>query len=123
MEVQVGGEHLLCEGVDHPGALAGDVAVAQGFADDRAVLALDHGVVGAAARSRPGELVDVQRLEQGRDLAVDVFRAVVGVEAVEDERERLQQGFEDRRQTGRVEVLDRTDALELGDLRRPRFTW
>ena len=56
------------------------------------------------------------RLEQRRDLAVDELRAVVGVEAVEGEGERPQQSVEDRGQAGGVDMLDRADALELGDL-------
>ena len=41
---------------------------------------------------------------------------VVGVESVEDEGERPQQSFENRLQTGRLDMFDRTDELELGDL-------
>ena len=58
----------------------------------------------------------MQPLEQRRDLAVDELRAVVGVEAVEREGERPQQSVEDRGQAGGVDMLDRADALELGDL-------
>ena len=63
-----------------------------------------------------GELVDVEGFEQRGDGAVDVFRAVVGVKAVEGEGEGSEQGAEDRRQARGMEVLDRADELELGDL-------
>ena len=58
----------------------------------------------------------MQCLKQRRDVAVDVLRTVAGVEAPEEERERPEQGLEDRHQAGRVEVLDRADELELGNL-------
>ena len=95
---------------------AGDVAVAEVLADDRAVLALDEGVVVGVSGSGLGELVDVEGFEQRGDGAVDVFRAVVGVKAVEGEGEGSEQGAEDRRQARGMEVLDRADELELGDL-------
>ena len=98
------------------GVAAGDVAVAEVLADDRAVLALDEGVVVGVSGSGLGELVDVEGFEQRGDGAVDVFRAVVGVKAVEGEGEGSEQGAEDRRQARGMEVLDRADALELGDL-------
>ena len=70
----------------------------------------------ARDRAGLGECVDVQCLKQRRDVAVAVLRTVVGVEAPEEERERPEQGLEDRHQAGRVEVLDRADELELGNL-------
>ena len=53
VEVEVRRQDLLGEGVDLRGVAAGDVAVAEMLADDRAVLALDEGVVVAAARAGP----------------------------------------------------------------------
>ena len=115
VEVQVGGEDLLREGVDAFRVSAGDVAVAEMLADDRAVLALDEGVVVAASGPGLGELVDVEGFEQGGDLAVDELGTVVGVEAVDAEGERLEQGFEDGGEAGRLDAFDRADELELGD--------
>ena len=71
-------------------------------------------VVGAAAGAGLGERVDVHRFEQRRHVAVDELRAVVGVESVEDEGERPQQSFENRLQTGRLDIFDRTDELGTG---------
>ena len=88
VEVEVGGEDLLIESVDLLGVAAGDVAVAEMLSDHGTVLAFDQRVVGAAARPRPGECIDAQRLEQRGDFAVDELRAVVGVEAVQREGER-----------------------------------
>ena len=116
VEVQVGGEDLLGEGVDAFSVTAGDVAVSEVLADDRAVLALDEGVVVAAAGSGLGELVDVEGLQPGGDFVVDELRTVVGVESADVEGERPEQGFEDGGETGRVDALDRADELELGDL-------
>ena len=50
--------------VDALGVAAGDVAVAEVLADDRAVLALDEGVVVGVSGSGLGELVDVEGFEQ-----------------------------------------------------------
>ena len=111
VEIEVGREDPLGESVDPLRVAAGDVAVAEMLSDDRAVLALDQGVVGAASRAGLGERVDVQRLQQRRDFAVDELGAVVGVEAAEDERERPQEGVEDRDQARRVDMLDRADAV------------
>ena len=116
VEVQVGGEDLLGEGVDAFSVTAGDVAVSEVLADDRAVLALDEGVVVAAAGSGLGELVDVEGLQPGGDFVVDELRTVVGVESADVEGERPEQGFEDGGEAGRVDALDRADELELGDL-------
>ena len=116
VEVEIGREDVLGEVVDALGVAAGDVAVAEVLADDRAVLALDEGVVVGVSGSGLGELVDVEGFEQRGDGAVDVFRAVVGVKAVEGEGEGSEQGAEDRCQARGMEVLDRADELELGDL-------
>ena len=116
VEVQVGGEDLLGEGVDAFSVTAGNVAVSEVLADDRAVLALDEGVVVAAAGSGLGELVDVEGLQPGGDFVVDELRTVVGVESADVEGERPEQGFEDGGEAGRVDALDRADELELGDL-------
>ena len=100
VEVQVGGEDLLGEGVDAFSVTAGDVAVSEVLADDRAVLALDEGVVVAAAGSGLGELVDVEGLQPGGDFVVDELRTVVGVESADVEGERPEQGFEDGGEQG-----------------------
>ena len=106
VEVQVGREDLLGEGVDALRIPAGDVAVSEVLADDRAVLALDEGVVVATSGAGLGELVDVEGLQQGGDLAVDELRTVVGVESADGEGERPEQGFEDGGEAGRLDALE-----------------
>ena len=123
VEVEIGREDLLGEGVDLRGTAAGDVAVTELLADDRAVLALDQGVVGAATGAGLGECVDVQRLEQRRDLAVDELRAVVGVEAVEGEGERPQQSVEDRGQAGAAWICSTEPMHWNWVTSSTKFTW
>ena len=71
VEVEIGREDVLGEVVDALGVAAGDVAVAEVLADDRAVLALDEGAVVGVSGSGLGELVDVEGFEQRGDGAVD----------------------------------------------------
>ena len=106
VEVQVGREDLLSEGVDALRVPAGDVAVSEVLADDRAVFALDEGVVVAASGAGLGELVDVEGFEQGGDFAVDELRTVVGVESADVEGERPERGFEDGGEARRLDALE-----------------
>ena len=59
-----------------------DVGVAELLADHRGVLAFGQGIVVGAPGVGLGEVSDMQLVEQGGDLVVDVFGAVIGVEAL-----------------------------------------
>ena len=97
-------ERTFCVGVGRGGF------VAEVLADDRAVLALDE--LSLVCRAR--DLVN-SSMWRASNAATVLFRAVVGVKA-EGEGEGSEQGAEDRRQARGMEVLDRADELELGDL-------
>ena len=89
-------------------AWRGDVAVAEVLADDRAVLALDELVCRArevnSSMWRASSSAATVRLTYSEPLS----------ESVEGEGEGSEQGAED--QARGMEVLDRADELELGDL-------
>jgi hypothetical protein len=61
------------------------MAVAEVLAHHRAILAFDQGVIVGASGAGFGEFLDAQLLQEGGDLAVDVFRSVVGVKAEDGE--------------------------------------
>jgi len=90
------------------------MAVAKLLAHDRGVLAFRQGIVIAVAGARFGEL-DAQLLQQLRDPLVDVFRAVVGVEAAQDEGESLEHLLQGRDEEPFTDLFHRTDHLALGD--------
>ena len=115
VEVEVGGEHILGEVVDLCGEAAGDLAVAEVFAHDGGVFTFHQGIVVGVSGTGLGELTDMELVEQPGDLAVDVLRAVVGVEGQDGEGEALEEGFEYRQQEAFGDALDRADELELGD--------
>ena len=54
--------------------------------------------------------------QQGGDAGVDVLRAVVAVEAEDDQGQGVEQGGQDRQEEVLADALDAADALELGDL-------
>lgn len=89
--------------------------MAQVFAHHRAVFKLHQGVVIAASGAGFGELLDVQLAQESGHLAIDVFRAVVGMEALDGEGEGGEEGFEDREQEAFADAFYRADELELGD--------
>lgn len=72
VQIQVGVEMLLAEGIDETGKALWDMAVAKGLAHHGAVFALGQGVVIALARARLG-LLGVELLQQGGHRFVDVF--------------------------------------------------
>ena len=82
MVVQIRVQILPIEAVDGVGVAGLDVAVADVFADHRAVLGLHQPVVAALPGTAFG-LLDQQLVEQLGDRAVDEFRAVVRVEALD----------------------------------------
>ena len=92
------------------------MGVAEVFSHHRAVLALGQGVVVGTPAPRAGELPDVQLVEQPGDLMVDELRAVVGMEAFDDEGERAKEGLEHREHEVFADALHRADELELCDL-------
>jgi hypothetical protein len=55
-------------------------------------------------------------VEHARDLVVDVFGAVVGMEAVDSEGELRQQGFQCGQHEGLADAFDGDDDFPLGDL-------
>ena len=95
--------------------MPGDVVVAEVLAHHVGVLAFDQGVVVAAPGARPGEL-DVQFGEQVGHPAVDVLRAVVGVQPPDAEGHLLQQAFQDGQREALGDGFYRGHQLELGRL-------
>ena len=92
MIVDVGIEVLAMKVIEQAGPALRDMGMAEQLAHDMTVLAFHQGVVVAVPGAGLGEL-DTQFLQQPGDPPVDVFRAVVGVEPPDDEREALQQVF------------------------------
>jgi len=76
VEVEQWVEVFGAEGIEALGVALRDMGVAEGFTDDRAVFALDQGIVIAFSGTAFGEL-DVQFGEQVGDPVVDIFTAVV----------------------------------------------
>ena len=68
------------------------------------------------ARARLGKFLDEQFVEQLGDMVVYVLRAVVAVEAEDDQGEGVEQGGQDRQEEMLADALDAADALERGDL-------
>ncbi len=95
--------------------MPGDVVVAEVLAHHMGVLAFDQGVVVAAPGARPGEL-DARLGEQVGHPAVDVLRAVVGVQPPDAEGHLLQQAFQDGQQEALGDGFYRGHQLELGRL-------
>ena len=83
MVVEVGRELIEQKRADDSGVTAGDMAVAQVLAHDRTVLAFDQGIVVGAPGARLGEL-DAQLFEQSGNAVIDVFGAVITVEAAQE---------------------------------------
>jgi len=92
MVVQVPVQVLPIEAVDGVGVSGVDVAVADMFGDDRAVLGLHQSVVAALQGTAFG-LLDEQLVKQLGDGAIDELRAVVGVEALDAKWELAQYAF------------------------------
>ena len=90
------------------------MAVAEVLAHHARVLALGESVVVAVAGAGLGELPDAQLVEQGGDTVVDVLGAVVGVNALNHEGERLDKPFEHRQQEALGDGLHGPHELELG---------
>ena len=86
MEVEVRVEEILVEGVDQWGLFLGDMGITEVLAHHGTLVTFHQGVVIGVACSGLGEL-DQQLVEQLRDPFVEIFRAVVGVNALDEERE------------------------------------
>lgn len=95
--------------------MAWDVVIAEVLADDAGILGFGQGVVIGMARPGLGEL-DMELVEQLGVPVVDIFRAVIGVEAADDKGKGLQDELEHRHQETFADASDGEHALELGDL-------
>lgn len=115
MVAQVRGEDLARELVDLIGVGRGNVRVTELLADDGGVFTLGERIVIGLAGSGLGEL-DVEFAEEPRDPVVDVLRAIVGVEAADDQRKAVDEGFEMGNQEVLADLCDAEDALPLRDL-------
>ena len=115
MIVDVGIEVLAMKVIEQAGPALRDMGMAEQLAHDMTVLAFHQGVVVAVPGAGLGEL-DTQFLQQPGDPPVDVFRAVVGVEPPDDEREARQQVFQGRDEIVFTDFLDTDHDLELGHL-------
>ena len=118
MIVDVGIEVLAMEGIEQAGPALRDMGMAQELTHDMAVLSFHQGSVIAVPGAGLGKL-DTQRLQQPGDLAVDIFRAVVGMESQDHERDALQQVFQGRDEIVFTDFLDTDHDLELGHLIYP----
>ena len=105
----------MVAGVEPRGESPWDVGVAEGLAHYGGVFALGPGVVVGAPGSRLGERADVELVQQCGDLVVDVFGAVVGVKALDDQGIGGDQGFEPGDQEALSEGFDGAEVLILGD--------
>ena len=105
----------MVAGVEPRGESPWDVGVAEGLAHYGGVFALGPGVVVGAPGSRLGERADVELVQQCGDLVVDVFGAVVGVKALDDQGIGGDQGFEPGDQEALGEGFDGAEVLILGD--------
>ena len=115
MEVEIGIEVLAMEAFQLRRPLARNMRIAQMLANNAAVLGLGQGIVIGVPRAGLGQL-NVQLLEQSGDPAVDVFRAIVGMETLDDKGERREDFLQYRDQEAFTDAFDREYALELGDL-------
>src|SRR5665213_3072038 len=89
MKVQIVIEAVSIELIDVIGVSLRDVAIAHMLANHRSVFALHQAIVVAGTRARFG-LFNQHSLEQRRYRFVDELRAVVGMEAMNGERELMQ---------------------------------
>ncbi len=105
---------ILAEGVDESGEALRDMAVAQVFAHDGAVLGFRQAVVVAVPGARLGEL-DVELIQEFGHGVIDVLRAVVGMKAQDNEGEADQELLKDRQEVGFGEALAGGDDFQLGD--------
>ena len=116
VEVEIRRELMLGEMVDGLGVACRNMGIAEVFSDHRAVFGLDQSIVVGASRAGFGELLDVELGQHFGDAAVDVFRAVIGMEAAHNDGKGVNQGLEHGQQEVFGDALDRADELELGDL-------
>lgn len=115
MEIEVRREDVLRELVDLTSEIARDVGIAEVFADHRAVLGFDQGVIVGMPGTRLGERFNVELGEQSDDLMIDVLRPVVGVKRLDLEGESLDEVRQNGDQEAFADVLDGADELELGE--------
>ena len=111
--VDVGIEVSAVKVIEQAGLALRDVGMAEQLAHHVTVLAFHQGIVVAVPGTGLGKL-DTQFLQQPGDPTVDVFRAVVGVEPQDDEREARQQVCQGRDEVDFTDALDTDHDLELG---------
>ncbi len=97
MIINIGVEVIAVEAVDEQCPLLRDMQIAQMLTDDGTVFGLDQRVVIGMSRAGLGEF-DEQLMEQLRHPLVDVFRTVVGMEALESKGELFQELLQNRDQ-------------------------
>lgn len=95
MVIQIVVEPVLVPRVDGSGVLLGNVTVANGLADNAAVFGLDQSVVVMLAWPALTQR-DAQFFEQFSHYPVNVLRAIVGMELMDDERERCENRLQHR---------------------------
>jgi len=113
VEVEQRIEVFGAEGIEAFGVALRDMGMAERFADDRTVFALDQGIVIAFPGTAFGEL-DVQFGEQVPGPVVDVLTAVVGMEADDVEGKLGQHVLDEREQECLGDGLNRPHDLPLG---------
>jgi hypothetical protein len=89
MVVDIGIQVFLMKLVNQRCPVLTDMAIAEVFSDDGAILGFDQGIVIGLSGARFGQL-DVQLFQKLNDMLIDVLRAVVGMEADDDKRELIQ---------------------------------
>lgn len=85
MEVEVGDEDVLVEGVDGLSLSLFDVAISHVLADDAAIFPFDQSIVVGSSGSRFG-LFDKELVEELGDNGVDKLATIVGMKPFKDER-------------------------------------
>lgn len=115
VEIEVGREVLLIEDIDQRRPPLRNVRMAKEFSDHRPILTFNEGVLVGLTGTGFGE-GDQELAEEGGHPPIDVFRAIVGVEALNGERKRGQQLFQRGNQICFTDFLHGTDHLKLRDL-------
>ena len=114
MEVDVRIEKVVAESVDLGGEALRDMAVAEVFAHDGAILGFRQAVVVTMAGTRLGEF-DLELFQHRCHGVVDVLRAIIGMEAQDPEREAGKNLFQDGQQVGLAQALAGGDDFHLGE--------
>jgi len=115
MRVEIGVEVLVIERIDQRGPALGNMAIAKQLPHHSPVFPLGQGIIiglaGAGFREFNQELAQ----ERGHP-PIDIFRAIIRMEATEAERTRREELFQGRDEVVFTNFLHRTHHFELGDL-------